>query len=107
MKNHWLFLAITRCSSVVLLPEQPQIIKFPRPLKLAEAETRGDIPRTPSGKPDFNGIWQVMMNANDNLEPAAPKAAYQLVPGDFVPVPHPDIVAMGAVSASTGKLRGC
>ena len=40
-----------------------------------------------------------MMNANDNLEPAAPKAAYQLVPGDFVPVPHPDIVAMGAASA--------
>ena len=67
------------------------------------------IPRTPSGKPDFNGIWQVMMNANDNLEPAAPKAAYQLVPGDFVPVPHPDIVAMGAVSAvpaSFGVVEG-
>ena len=50
-----------------------------------------------------------MMNANDNLEPAAPKAAYQLVPGDFVPVPHPDIVAMGAVSAvpaSFGVVEG-
>ena len=49
------------------------------------------------------------MNANDNLEPAAPKAAYQLVPGDFVPVPHPDIVAMGAVSAvpaSFGVVEG-
>ena len=50
-----------------------------------------------------------MMNANDNLEPAPPKAAYQLVPGDFVPVPHPDIVAMGAagaVPASFGVVEG-
>ena len=47
----------------------------------AAAETTSDIPRTPSGKPDLNGIWQVLMNANDNLEPAPPQAAYQLVPG--------------------------
>jgi len=67
---------------------------------VAAAEPSGDdIPRTPSGRPDFNGIWQALMNANDNLEPAPPKAAYQLVPGDFVPVPAPDVVAMGAVGA--------
>ena len=68
-----------------------------------------DIPRTPAGKPDFNGIWQVLMNANDNLEPAPPKAAYQLVPGDFVPVPAPEVVAMGAVGAvpaSYGVVEG-
>lgn len=68
-----------------------------------------DIPRTPAGKPDFNGIWQVLMNANDNLEPAPPKAAYQLVPGDFVPVPAPEVVAMGAagaVPASYGVVEG-
>ena len=67
------------------------------------------IPRTPTGKPDFNGIWQVLMNANDNLEPAAPKAAYQRVPGDFVPVPAPEVVAMGAVGAvpaSYGVVEG-
>ncbi len=69
----------------------------------------GGIPRTPGGKPDLNGIWQVMMNANDNLEAAPPKAAYQLVPGDFVPVPAPAVVALGAagaVPASFGVVEG-
>lgn len=57
------------------------------------------IPRGPDGKPDLNGIWQVLSNANSNLEAAAPKAAYALVPGDFVPVPAPGVVALGAVGA--------
>ena len=68
-----------------------------------------DIPRTPSGRPDMNGIWQVLMNANDNLEPAPPKAAYHLVPGDFVPVPGAEVVALGAVGAvpaSFGVVEG-
>ncbi len=68
-----------------------------------------DFPRTPSGRPDLNGIWQVLMNANDNLEAAPPKAAYHLVPGDFVPVPSPEVVALGAVGAvpaSFGVVEG-
>jgi|TARA_B110000483_G_scaffold28617_1_gene34685 hypothetical protein len=80
-------------------------------MQVAEAaESAGsDIPRGPNGKPDFNGIWQVLMNANDNLEPAPPKAAYHLVPGDFVPVPGPEVVAMGAIGAvpaSFGVVEG-
>ncbi|MEX1197731.1 MAG: hypothetical protein WEB57_07720 [Pseudohongiellaceae bacterium] len=68
----------------------------------ASAQMQGgedSIPRTPDGKPDFNGIWQAMANANVNLEPAPPKAAHALVPGDFVPVPAPEVVALGAVGA--------
>lgn len=57
------------------------------------------IPRTPDGKPDLNGIWQVMSTANNNLESAAAKAALAMVPGDFVPVPAPEIVAMGAIGS--------
>ena len=78
----------------------------------AEAESEpaeSDIPRTPGGRPDLNGIWQVLMNANDNLEAAPPKAAYHLVPGDFVPVPGPEVVALGAVGsvpASFGVVEG-
>jgi len=68
-----------------------------------------DIPRTPSGRPDLNGIWQVLMNANDNLEAAPPQSAHQFVPGDFVPVPAPEVVALGAVGAvpaSFGVVEG-
>jgi len=65
----------------------------------ADMNSESDIPRRHDGKPDMNGIWQVMSNANNNLEPAAPQSAFALVPGDFVPVPAPEVVAMGAVGA--------
>lgn len=65
----------------------------------ADMSSESDIPRRHDGKPDMNGIWQVMSNANNNLEPAAPQSAFALVPGDFVPVPAPEVVAMGAVGA--------
>ena len=89
MKIQWLLLAI----AVFVVGCSPADTSNTQSAQVAQAAEApmSDIPRTPSGKPDFNGIWQVLMNANDNLEPAAPKSAYQLVEGDFVPVPAPSI----------------
>jgi len=56
-------------------------------------------PRTKDGKPDLNGIWQAMNSANYDLEPHAARAAMAMVPGQFVPVPAPQVVALGAVGA--------
>ena len=107
MKIQWLLVAI----AVLFVGCSPTETTQTQPTQVAQAaEAMGsDIPRGPNGKPDLNGIWQVLMNANDNLEAAPPKAAYQLVPGDFVPVPAPGVVAMGAVGAvpaSFGVVEG-
>lgn len=79
------------------------------PTATAQNAAVSDIPRTPDGKPDLNGIWQVLTTANNNLEPAPPRAAFAMVPGDFVPVPAPEVVALGAVGsvpASEGVVEG-
>ena len=57
-------------------------------------------PRGPDGKhPDLNGVWQTMNAAGWDIEPHAARAALQLRPGPFVPVPAKAVVALGAVGA--------
>lgn len=55
--------------------------------------------RMANGKPDFNGVWQVMNRANFNLEPHGPQAAMALRAGPVTPVPAKEVVALGAVGA--------
>jgi hypothetical protein len=57
------------------------------------------IPRTPSGKPDMNGLWQALGNAHWDIEPHVARAALQMQPGPVVPVPANEVVALGAVGA--------
>ena len=60
---------------------------------------RPDIPRTSSGRPDFNGIWQALGNAHWDIEPHQARAALQMVPGPVVSIPAREVVAFGAVGA--------
>ncbi len=57
------------------------------------------IPRTATGKPDLNGIWQVLNTANYDLEAHSAKPALAMRPGPVVPVPAKEVIAFGAVGA--------
>ncbi|HEY9217742.1 MAG TPA: hypothetical protein VIO94_06830, partial [Phenylobacterium sp.] len=71
----------------------------------AVAQARGRVaapykaPRGPDGKPDLNGVWQVMNAANFDIEPHAARAALAFRPGPFGPVPAKEVLALGAVGA--------
>jgi hypothetical protein len=66
-------------------------------------------PRTDDGKPDLNGIWQAMNEANYDLEGHNARAAMALRPGPYGPVPAAPVLALGAVGAvppSLGVVEG-
>jgi hypothetical protein len=61
------------------------------------------------GKPDLNGIWQSMNEANYDLEGHNARAALALRPGPYGPVPAASVLAFGAVGAvppSLGVVEG-
>jgi hypothetical protein len=56
-------------------------------------------PRGPDGKPNLNGIWQTMNEANFDLEGHMARAAMALRSGPHGPVPAAAVLALGAVGA--------
>ena len=54
-------------------------------------------PRAPDGKPDLNGIWQALNEANYDLEGHMARPAMALRPGPYGPVPAAAVLALGAV----------
>ena len=56
-------------------------------------------PRAEGGRPDLNGIWQVLNEANFDLEAHDARPAMALRPGLYGSVPAAAVVALGAVGA--------
>jgi hypothetical protein len=56
-------------------------------------------PRADGGKPDLNGIWQTINEANYDLEGHNAQPAMALRPGPYGPVPAASVLALGAVGA--------
>ena len=56
-------------------------------------------PRTASGKPDLNGIWQALNTANYDIQAHMARPAMAVRPGPYGPVPAAPVLALGAVGA--------
>jgi hypothetical protein len=63
------------------------------------AQSTYRAPRGPGGKPDLNGVWQVLNTANYDIEPHAARPAMAVRPGPAGPVPAKPVLALGAVGA--------
>jgi hypothetical protein len=56
-------------------------------------------PRTPDGKPDLNGIWQALNEANYDLEMHNARPALAVRSGPYGPVPVAQVLSLGAIGA--------
>lgn len=66
-------------------------------------------PRLSDGKPDLNGIWQALNEANYDLEAHMARPALALRQGPHGPVPATQVIALGAAGAvppSMGVVEG-
>ena len=68
-------------------------------LPLAAQTPAYRAPRADGGHPDLNGIWQVLNEANYDLEAHNAKPAMAVRPGPYGPVPAAPVLAFGAVGS--------
>jgi hypothetical protein len=66
---------------------------------IALAQPAPLVPRNAADKPDLNGIWQALNEANYDLEAHVARPAMALRPGPYGPIPASPVLALGAVGA--------
>jgi len=79
------------------------------PIVAAAQTAAWRAPRVEGGKPDLNGIWQALNEANYDLEGHSARPAMAVRPGPYGPVAAPQVLALGAVGAvppSLGVVEG-
>src|SRR5580765_6459504 len=69
------------------------------------SQTPYRAPRTPDGKPDLNGIWQALNEANYDLELHNARPALALRSGPYGPVPAAQVLALGPGGAVPPGMR--
>jgi hypothetical protein len=69
-----------------------------RPLS-GQAPAAYRAPRLPDGKPDLNGIWEALNEANYDLEAHMARPAMAVRSGPYGPVPAAAVLALGAVGS--------
>lgn len=70
----------------------------------AHSAVAQEIPRLSDGHPDMNGIWQVLNEANYDLEPHVARHSMQMREGPVNAVPAVPTLRLGAVGAVPGSL---
>lgn len=73
-------------------------------LSVAWSAAAQEIPRLSDDRPNMNGIWQVLSEANYDIEPHMARHSMQLRPGPAGPVPDAPLLRLGAVGAVPGSL---
>jgi hypothetical protein len=68
-------------------------------LPLAAQTPTYRAPRTADGKPNLNGIWQALNEANYDIEAHVARPALAVRPGPYGPVPAVPVLALGAVGS--------
>src|SRR2546422_3531104 len=68
-------------------------------LPLAAQTPAYRAPRAPDGKPDLNGIWQALNEANYDIEMHGARPALALQPAPYGSVPAAAVLRLGAVGA--------
>jgi hypothetical protein len=69
------------------------------PVLEGQAPAAYRAPRLADGKPDLNGIWQALNEANFDLEAHMARPAMALRAGPYGPVPAAPVLALGAVGS--------